>query len=53
MGTILHIYLSFDESCKYADVLQGSVAKNMAVLQNELKTSQMGYLYAINRLIMI
>jgi hypothetical protein len=31
----------------------GSVAKNMAILQNQWKTSQMGYWYAINRSIMI
>ena len=31
----------------------GSVAKNLAVLQNQWKASQLGYLYAINRSIMI
>ena len=31
----------------------GSVAKNLAILQNQWKTSQIGYLYAINRSIMI
>src|SRR5665647_3114713 len=31
----------------------GSVSKNLAILQNQGKTSQMGYLYAINRSIMI
>jgi len=31
----------------------GSVAKNLAILQNQRKTSQIGYLYAINRSIMI
>jgi hypothetical protein len=31
----------------------GSVVKNLAVLQNQLKTSQIEYLSAINRSIMI
>jgi hypothetical protein len=31
----------------------GSVAKNLAILQNQWKTSQIGYLYATNMLIMI
>jgi hypothetical protein len=31
----------------------GSVAKNLAVLQNQLKTSQIEYLYTVNRLIII
>jgi hypothetical protein len=36
---------------KYA--LSGSVAKNLAILQNQWKTSQIGYLYAISRSIII
>jgi len=31
----------------------GSVAKNLAILQKEWKISQVGYLYTINRSIMI
>jgi len=33
--------------------LVGSVAKNLAILQNQSKTSQIGYLFAINMSIMI
>jgi hypothetical protein len=33
--------------------LFGCGAKNLAFLQNQLKTSQIGYLYAINRSIMM
>ena len=36
-----------------ARTLPGSVAKNLAVLQNQWKASQLGYLYAINRSIMV
>jgi len=33
--------------------LIGSIAKNLTILQNQWKTSQIGYLYAINRSIII
>ena len=36
-----------------SDTSDGSVAKNLAILQNQCKTSHMGYLYATNRSIMI
>src|SRR5665647_3099822 len=41
------------EASKFKDTLIGSVAKNLAILQHQWKTSQIGYLYAINRSIMI
>ena len=39
--------------CLNTDTKYGSVTKNLAILQNQWKTSQMEYLYAINRSIMM